>query len=567
MINNIYKHLNKNNLIKKEIYLDEVVKEMELHYPSSRFSRASVSYRDIASVWLYEIPHIVLRYRWFKVIGDDGYIDPSQIQISKKEIAAKFNYRYGGGLKWLTWFETKYPLYHITKLGNSQTQKRSIGIPTMHLINNLLKSKPESFKHSYDAERESIYAQAKLDNQKVHEHTVEIDMENLFRYLANTFDTWGKSNYDPNNKLKQYITHALNIYKLAEYHNDPVQYLEFDHPFYRIPQLYTTHFSGRRYYKGSFALQRMNSVVRGAALGPCYEVDLRASVYTYYYGLLTNFRPDINTTILKDLINDKHTFRKELAALLKDTNASDSKKIDYIKEAITGLGFGARDAGPKSSLAKVIRSASDRKRLTNSRQWKMLKEVKEAVMDIIKTEPVFEESELEYRKHIAGLNAHILLDKHKKKFSWNSVLATEYQKYESTVMTECLEPVLAYRDVLLWVHDGLYVRLNPDTEEVNHQLQLITGNELAFADKTQIEKYRYEQKDLKQASIDAHLQRIADQQAKAETYIPKNNLIKTNSVKDPNGKELTIEEKLMQVDPSYAAKKAEELLAAAGFKF
>jgi hypothetical protein len=481
-----YKHLTEGMEVNK-FNLSEIVDAMTLKHKPSKMSRGA-SYEEIAYVWLYVIPFKVLKYRMFPR-------KDNAIQLSLDEIRDAFLYRYKKDNKlhyWFNWFQDNYPLYIITQQGNSMTGKKSYGIPNIHIVDSLMKAEPKKFTEAFGDE-----FQAKAQDIGDNIDYIEIDVENLERYIKQTYKNW-TADGARNEKLKRYIIDALAIQKLAIGFNQTVTCKLSGKTWHEIPQYYTTTLSGRIYYRGSFALQGMSSVVREAALGSCFEVDLRTSVFSFYKMLLDGH--SVDTSVLTELMFDKAQFRKTLAKTLVNTNTSEEHKIAMVKEAITAMGFGAKSS-LYGSIQKIIWNSEDRAEMFKHPLWLGLKSIKTEVTKIVNKQYAKEISA--YKKYCVGVD---------KKYSIGSFLAYLYQDYETRQMMTVMSNLDRYK-LLLWVHDGVYVRKRPDTSVVLHDIQQI--NPWAQIDCKQINKYTYLNDAVELEQLE-HEMRMAEQERIAQ---------------------------------------------------
>lgn len=477
-----YKHLT-NGIEVNEFNLREIVNAMTLKHKPSKMSRGA-SYEEIAYCWLYVIPFKVLKYRMFPR-------KDNAIQMSLDEIRDSFLYRYKVDKKmhyWFDWFQQNYPLYIITQQGNSMTGKKSYGIPNIHIVDSLMAADPKKFTEAFADELEP-----KLEAIGDNIHYIEIDVDNLEKYIKQTYKNWTAEGCH-NEKIKRYIIDALAIQKLAIGFNQTVTCPMTGKTWHEIPQYYTNTVSGRIYYRGSFALQGMSSVVREAALGACYEVDLRTSVFSFYKMLLDG--RGIDTSIITELMFDKVQFRKSLAKTLTNTNTNETHKIAMVKEAITAMGFGARSS-QFGSIQKIIWNLEDRKALFEHPKWVALKNIKTEVTKIANNK--FKSEIKEYKKYLKTVD---------KKYSMGSFLAYMYQSYETQQMMTVMENLDKHK-ILLWVHDGVYVRSRPDTGTVLHDIQKF--NPHANIDAKQINKYVYLNDDVEMEQVQ-HKMRMAEQE-------------------------------------------------------
>lgn len=502
-----YKHL-ENELEETKFNLEEIVQAMTLKSEVSPKSRGA-SYEEIAYAWVYEIPFIVLRYR----LLDTKSSDKNAISIPCNEIRLAFSYtftnEYGNRETWLEWFKENYPLYVITKVGNAQEGKLSLGYPVINIFDALLQAPAERFREAYNIE---------YNTQPEEEDWIEIDQASLENYIKTTDQSYSDSSnkHYQNRKLKRYMIDALAIHKLSEAHNRKVVYPN-GKVYYKIPQYSKQAHSGRHYYKGSFALQRMNSVVREAALGKCYEVDLRTSVFSYYKMLLSN--TTVDSTVLTDLMSNKVSFRKRLAKTLTNTDASEATKVKLIKEAITAMGFGAKSSN-YGSIRDIIWNDADRKQLLAHQDWIALTAVKKAVTELVNKE--YKSEIQEYREY-----CNSTIDKKTgdpKKYKVSGFLAYMYQSYETQQMESVITNLDRYNP-LLWVHDGVYVRNRPDLHIITHDLQKINPYANIDISAFEAKKWKYINKVNIKENDEGHKLRMAQQEALAKQKYSKSETV------------------------------------------
>ena len=504
-----YKHLT-NGIEINKFNVSEIVNAMTLKHKPSKMSRGA-SYEEIAYAWLYVVPFKVLKYRLYPRQGN-------AIQLSLDEIRASFLYRYKKDNQmhyWFDWFQNKYPLYIITQQGNSLTGKKSYGIPNTHIIDSLMAADPKKFTEAFVDEFESSSEfENVLDELGDNITYIEIDADNLERYIKQTYKNWTADGCK-DNKLQRYMIDALAVHKLAIGFNQTVTCPITGKIWHEIPQYFTNTVSGRIYYRGSFALQGMSGVVREAALGACYEVDLRTSVFSFYKMFLDG--RGLDTSILTELMFDKVQFRKSLAKTISNTNTNEQHKLDMVKQAITAMGFGARSS-QYSSIQKIIWNNQDRKALFQHPKWVALKNIKAEVTKIANAEMKPEIAE--YKAYLKTVG---------KRYSMGSFLAYMYQSYETTQMMTVMEDLDKHK-ILLWVHDGVYVRYRPDTGTVLHDIQKL--NPHANIDAKQINRYTYLNDDVEMEKVE-HALRIAEQERIAKAKYTGTTSIETLAEVDP----------------------------------
>ena len=450
---NPYKHIREEKALPVNAVLVSAMNTFQL--PSKKNSTGA-SYEEIADKWLNLLPIKVLSKSHFT-----GGTDEHELQIPVEEIRQMFTYTYtqdGSRKKWFDWFHDNYPLWMATKRG--YVGRYSIATPTFNLIDQLTKIPAETFVEAWALEYEAD------KNDDMHIDYIEIDTVNLGHYIE-----YCKGLNNASKKFQRATGRAIMIHKLALGLNDTNTCPLTGKVTHIIPQTYTVAYSGRRYYTGSSALQSTSKAVRGAALGPCYEVDLSSSVYSYYKQLGVDM--GINTNVLTELLSDKSGFRKELASTLIDTKASDEFKLKLIKDVTQAIGFGSDPDSGYSSVSKVIYNAEDYERLTTHPKFIALRKIYKDILVCVKDNPEYVALQKDYKKNTNN-------------GKWTSFMAYLYQSYETIVMTE-LQQRLVDKDILLWVHDGLYMKRKPILMDIQYILDGL--NKYATVDLEVHEKY------------------------------------------------------------------------------
>ena len=436
-----YKHLNKEKALATK---SVVVSAMNTFQLPSKKNNTGSTYEEIADKWLNMLPIKVLSKSQFT----DG-IDEHELKIPVEEIRQMFTYTYtqdGSRKKWFDWFHDNYPLWMTLRRG--YTGKYSVGVPTFNLIDQLTKIPAKTFVEAWALE----YEAAKSND--LHIHYVEIDTVNLGHYIE-----YCKGLNNASEKFQRATARALMIYKLALGLNETNTCSLTGKVTHLIPQTYTVAYSGRRYYTGSSALQSCSKDARGAALGPCYEVDLSSSVYSYYKLLASTF--GIDTNILTELLSNKAGFRKELADCLTDTQARDEFKLKLVKAVTQAIGFGSDPDSGYSSVSKVIYNAEDYERLTTHPKFIALRKIYKDILVCVKDNPEYVALQKDYKKNTNN-------------GKWTSFMAYLYQSYETIVMQDVIAQLHASdRNVLLWVHDGVYTKHKPTLMDIQY---VVNGN-------------------------------------------------------------------------------------------
>lgn len=476
-----YKHKE----VKKALAVKSVVvSEMNTFQTPSKKNNTGSTYEQIADKWLNLLPIRVLSKSHFT----DGTLE-HELKIPVSEIRDMFQYTYtenGKRKKWFDWFHNNYPLWMTTKRGYQGHY--SIGVPTFNLIDTLTKIPAEKFVEAWELEHKA--------NSTT--ELIEIDVTNLGHYIE-----YCKSLNNNSEKFQRATGRAIMIYKLALGINATVTCPLTGKVTYQIPQTYTTAYSGRRYYTGSSALQSCSKSVRAAALGPCYEVDLSSSVYSYYKWLGSQF--GVDTNILTQLLENKSGFRQELANTLTDTNATPQFKLDLIKDVMQAIGFGSDPDSGYSTVSKVIYNKQDYEQLIAHPKFVALRQVYKDILAGVKVDSEYVALQKQYKKNT-------------KNGKWTSFMAYLYQSYETIVMGE-IQNTLKHREILLWVHDGVYTKRKPNLMDVQYTLD--SWNPYATVDLETHEKYTASSGNKHQVLSEEaqHRARIAEQEQIAKaTY-------------------------------------------------
>lgn len=217
---------------------------------------------------------------------------------------------------------------------------------------------------------------------------------------------------------------------------------------------------GRKYYKG-LNLQSCAKVVREAALGACWSIDIENAVVNWKYSMMS---PDTQQklTYTREYIQDKNRIRKHLANVVFG-NTSD-QSIRTIKRVMTAVGFGARGetncwfkdstgAWTQGSISEIIYSADLRNTLFTD-TWMMnfmleQETINKTLEDALR--PMFSATPQLKR---------LVLTESGKRMSKQKMIALAYQRAERAVMTAI--DAYARAERLLLVHDGAYYATRPD---------------------------------------------------------------------------------------------------------
>lgn len=217
---------------------------------------------------------------------------------------------------------------------------------------------------------------------------------------------------------------------------------------------------GRKYYRG-LNLQSCAKVVREAALGPCWSVDIENAVVNWKYSTM-NDDTQAKLTYTREYIQDKQRIRKQLALLIFGN--TEDYSINTIKRIMTAVGFGARGetncwyktstgAWTQGSISEILYSKELRTKLFTD-PWMMSFMMEQEVMN-----RAIESSLLPVFQSKPKLK-QMVLTASGKRISVQKMIALAYQRAERTIMEQIDEWANAKR--ILLVHDGAYYATRPD---------------------------------------------------------------------------------------------------------
>lgn len=233
---------------------------------------------------------------------------------------------------------------------------------------------------------------------------------------------------------------------------------------------------GRKYYRGP-NLQNTPKIVRNAALGTCHEYDIESSVFAWKMSIIRQICQEMNEPVYSapatlEYLDHKTALRKRVTETVFDNTGVGY--IEYIKRAITAIGFGAplRSGGYKTdgkyeplALSDCIKSNELLNKFLNDSWVRAFAEEQRVMNDII----------IEYVK-MKGCTEQLMsvseLVNGRGKLKSNSVISYLYQQTERQVLT-MLTTFCEDRDVLLTVHDCFYTRRPVQLREIRYELKLI----------------------------------------------------------------------------------------------
>lgn len=295
---------------------------------------------------------------------------------------------------------------------------------------------------------------------------------------------------------------------------------------------------GRTYYHG-ISVQNVSRELRAAMLGDCWEYDIRSSVVAWKMGVAkechaaecsnVEFRRSFSASLsyLEDKADFMSTVQRHVFA--ETTNTPKELQLKLIKQAFTALGFGARtnSYGWRDStgtwinpaIVEIIKNGEERKRFLNNFVVKAF---------------IAEQNRLDsYLYNTVKTHAPLLLEKSELRSaggreSKSKVLAYLYQHSETQVMDIVRKTLQEFKfTVLASIHDAIIVRkkLSIDIrDEIQHRMREATSN--PYWHLTPKELIGYEPRLLDVKTEEArHRQSIANEEAVAVSYVPKNSEI------------------------------------------
>lgn len=492
-------------MIKKNWYEDDnvielVVSSMNTHFPRPKRS-SGISYTDIATKWCKFMPF----YCYSKKHWEHG---PYGMQLNITDMRKSFPYQYNNKKqRWFDWFTVNFPIWSVQRLGNQFIGNTNM-IPLIPLEWILKNAEPAEVKLALD--------QSLMDTTEYHTGDILIDLLNLERYIASTErklqSTKNNPKYNKNytDKLSRNLQDAIILQKLA-LANDDVLVRKLDgYRLWQIPHYTKTHHWGRTYGVGAYNLQYMNSQVREAAMGTGYVVDLNSSVFMFYKTLADG--AGVPSAVLTELQDSKVQFRAELAECLNNTSGSDEFKQKLIKEAITSLGFGAKDDN-FGSLIKIIRNKDDFAALKAHPKWCELTNCIAGVTSYMRSE--YADEIEDFKKTEPG------------RFSMRKFMAMFYQRYETAIMKEVWDELeQSGREPWLGLHDGIMCKHRPDLANIQNIVGELNPN--ASLELKKIDKYFDVDVDYIKTQEESHAERMAQQQDQAKQWASEQG-IKTKS--------------------------------------
>lgn len=421
------------------------------------------------------------------LLATSEQISNEQIPFALTKIRNKLG-RYGKPQKeWWNWLHQNFPLVEIIKKGNSHQK-----VITMVEI----KIPLEILLAGNDAE-ELIRALYSEVDDKTEFCDAPINLRSLNCYIQSA-----TAMNSTNKTIQDNITKAKMIQMIAK-HCDG-----------KLPQIVNRSIFGRTYYRGP-NLQNCHKTVREAALGRCYSIDINSSVFNWKYSEVP-FCDEFSYT--RELIQDKNRIRKYLAKLVFGN--TEKYSIKTIKRVLTAISFGAKaettcwfrnptgssPAFIQGAISTIITSKDKRKQLFED-PWMV---AFMAEQDRINSYIYRLLTEAARNGQIPELTLNELKTQGGR-ISKTKMIAWAYQQCEQLVMKEMLK--YCGTEVLLQVHDGVYLKNKPDVASMRTVLR--DNWPLADIEVEEIQSYTYQNV----VDISDHRSRIKKEEAAANNGI------------------------------------------------
>lgn len=443
----------KKKSIKKLFDLDQVVIDMETYAPRSKKSNGK-TYQEIAEIYLKEVvEQATLKSR------DEYQNKLGLYNLAVDKIRSKMGRYTLNGKKqlwWRDWFDNQsWALYTIVNKGSNMNEQN-----TLVALNFELATAEELV--SWD--KETILKHFPQDENVDGYWYSAIDQDSLGAYIRATQAAVKQGNYDKNSN--SFIT--LNARQTATYKENlktaiMIQTLSQDTG--KLRQGVKQSEFGRLYFKG-VNLQNCHTIVRTAALGQCHSYDLVSASQAWRVNECQKIQP-ASYAYTRELLQDKQVFRNRVAHIMN------SRDLDLAKQVLTSIGFGANITdkpwpgvdGYNLPALREILTDEELTRLTLS-PWFMGFVEEQATMNTL----IYDDFKATWKKEeypecIKDLGGKIVK---------NKCLAWLYQNAEFEYITQLHNYILTRcsdDNILLLVHDAIYLKLSIDVDNLNGLLQ------------------------------------------------------------------------------------------------
>ena len=269
-------------------------------------------------------------------------------------------------------------------------------------------------------------------------YSIVIDMDALDSYIRHTKAALLKSpNIKYTEKLYRNLSAANHVKQRAERQEDGS---------YALKEYWEQIDSGRVHGQG-LSLQRLSKEVRHAALGRCVKIDFKASSYAILASLALAIDPSLKVQAIKDYIKHRTAIRQRLA---KKIGISE----EWMKTIFTAMGFGAdvKD-NPFSSIRKMLGQEKFNRLVAND-EFGRIKDALDDVRQTILKAKAFAGDDVE----IGDYKYNATDPKTGRRRTRNQKLAWIYQACERTALDVVIDKMPQGYQMLLPVHDCLYIR-------------------------------------------------------------------------------------------------------------
>lgn len=364
-----------------------------------------------------------------------------------------------------------------------------------------------------DSAYSSITAETKRNLQELLDDAQQVDccpldIKSLDAYISKT------QREQPRNDrhrevLRSNLQQALIFRAIASIHG-------------HVPQIIQESEFGRRYYTGP-NLQNCHRELRHAALGHCYQYDIKTAVFAWKLDIVQTIihsqdRSDRLSYTL-EYIDNRDYHRRRLGDIIATRlSISPESARDIIKRLFTAIGFGATDQGQgwydgdhyqRPALAEILRNPECRRLiLADDFVHNFIKEQRN--INKIIFDYVCQHHGQDLRSHPRLLDARGVLKK-------NRVMAYLYQQQERQWIDGIRQIIAQYQPhnhTLLTIHDGLYTKKRACLLEMREWLR--SHNQYSDIEETEIDPWR-DQIDHDQW-LQEHQQRIQAEESRAAAY-------------------------------------------------
>jgi hypothetical protein len=419
--------------------LEQVISAMCDQHESKR-----TNYRKIAKTYLKEVKDAVQRGI---LMAKHQQLEDGLIPIEWRALRTRCG-RYGSRGNesyWFDWFQEHYPLlekitegYKFGKQGTLTMARTTIDIEIL-----LAGQDPAEVFKAYYGNQDS----------NVDIDLCPIDQRSLANYiLAN------KAIQKRTTTLDENLKSAKTILLISQ----APQCFGF------LPQVVSESDFGRRYYKG-INLQTAPKIVRQAALGECHQYDIEASVFTWKLDFVKS-QYEIKLPATLDYLEYKNHHRTRLAEMIFGSKGKGY--VNYIKQAITAIGFGARKTNAvwmgengkwcKTALREIIKSPTLLDQFLNDAWVKEFLEEQEEMNKLIWND-IKDLAMIKNDPNLRNLNNQI---------SKSKAIAKAYQTTERFLLNELIKTAKR-NEVLLICHDGFYTKTKCKIVELKECLKTV----------------------------------------------------------------------------------------------